>query len=128
MKLIQPDGNIYLNDINNNPVLIAQIKYGITYGANGDKLSTIPRLIIYPGHNDLQDFFVFYNENKTPFTHIQSRETNPTLKKIYLSLLTDETKCTCTDFLGDIITYYFIAKCGYNLPDFVEIPDSLFID
>lgn len=128
MKLMKTDGNIFMTDADNNQVLIANIKYGKTYGVNDKLTNTTVRLTVFPGHNSLEDTFVFHNGNKAPFQHIQSGDTNPILRKIYLELLVDENKSNCMPFLDEIIIQYFIKYMGYSLPDFVEIPERLFED
>lgn len=128
MKLIQPNGNIILYDWEKNPVKVANVKYGIVYGGNDNKLISVPRLTVFHGLEGLEDMFLFYKEGKPPLTHIQSREINPTLDKIYLKQLSNEGKYTLTDFIHELIVKYFIEHLGYSLPEYLEIPESLFED
>lgn len=128
MKLIQQNGNIILYDWEKNPIKVANVKYGIVYAANDNKLISVPRLTVYHGLEGLEDMFLFYKEGKPPVTHIQSREINPALEKIYLKQLSSEAKYTLTDFIHELIVKYFIDCLGFELPEFIEIPESLFED
>lgn len=114
MNIINPKGEITLLNQELEPVLIATVKQGLTYGSHNAKMQTV-RLTIMPGNNELSDLFVFYTDGKMPFTHLQSKYINPTLHSLYLKLLTNEN--TCQEFITEIIADYFVANLGYTVQD-----------
>jgi hypothetical protein len=112
MNIINPNGQITLLNHERQPVIVASLKHGLTFGANNNTMQ-VARLTILPTNNDLSDLFVFYQNGKMPFTHLQSKYINPQLFALYLKLLTTEK--TYQEFISEIISEYFIGVLGYSL-------------
>lgn len=120
MNIINPNGEITLLNHEHQPVIVATVKQGLTYGSNNARMQAV-RLTIMPGNNDLSDLFVFYTDGKMPFTHLQSKYINPTLFSIYLKLLTTEKPYQV--FISEVIAEYFVGTLGYTIQDTQLIQD-----
>jgi hypothetical protein len=114
MNIINPNGEIILLNNERQPVIVACLKHGLTFGANNNTMQ-VARLTIYPANNNLSDLFIFYQNGKMPFTHLQSKYVNPHLFALYLKLLTTEK--TYQEFVSEIVSEYFIGALGYSLLD-----------
>lgn len=125
MKLIDVNGNITMYDSEGYAHLVANLKYGITYGAKDEKDMRTGMITIYPGHNDLQDSFIFYDKRNPPFTFIQSRSLNVYLKKIYIDFIIDQQDKSWDNFLSIVIADYFIKVLGYSHPNYEQLEVEL---
>jgi hypothetical protein len=120
MKILDANGNITMFDSEGFPHIIASVKHGITYGAKDDKDMGTVMVTILPGHNGLQDNFIFYDKKQPPFTFIQSRSLNPNLKKIYAGFIVNESDQSWDSFLSMVMADYFIKLLGYSHPNYTQ--------
>ena len=125
MKLIDANGNIFMTDSNGFSRQVINIKYGSTYGSKDEKNFKSVMVTVFPGHNNLEDSFIFYGTgNDLPITFLQSRNLNPNLKGIYLDYYINNEDKSMWNFIAIILSEYFVNILQYTHVDLPEIESA----